>query len=233
MRVGLLLLVILLAAGCATPGEGPDVLGNGGFERGSEGWTWLDWSPNWMHAFEIVNGSAHTGNASLRTDVVSQANHTHGIVGATRVLSWRDVDNRVPQILEGWFRVNAWEHDESAGHAYAQVVIGLGPDNDTKAAVCNDMPNTPCQVAWPLVGVKLPPFYAFNRRFSFQDDETPHVGEWIHFRIHVADDYGRLWGHVSHFDTLILYLEARYDFDNGQKVTPIHLDVQWDDVTLR
>lgn len=228
-------LVPFALAGCSAPAaERPNVLHDAGFEEGGRGWDWIPSSPAWLHNFSVAE-EGRTGNRSLWLDVRDAPDQPVGIVGAVQNLT-RDEVPGVPRHLRGWYHVDEWE--AGAKKTYIQVVLGLQPAEGQGEPVCAygvdraDAAMAPCQLAYVLGGIDEDPFQIANRQFVFLERDAPQTGAWVRFEASPRADYEREWGDVGEFAQLRLYVEARYEFEEGEERRPVNVSVRWDDLYL-
>lgn len=208
--------------GLAVSGE--NLLINGSFEAGREGWFSIE-SDIWGPPFQVTDTYAAEGTQSARI-IASSADYpakkVH-ICGVIQEVSPKEF----PRRLRGRYRVNQWR--KGAGDLYVQfVVIVFGSDKMPPGLerVTNH------QVRYPLAGIDRPPFAIGNGRFVFITKAQPVTGQWVTFERDLHEDFGQQWGAVpTGFSKIRVLFEARWD--NRRPGGSHHLaDVCFDDLYL-
>lgn len=174
-------------------------LENAGFEDGSTGWSWLDWSNDWA-PFTVDDTRAAAGTRAARLAV-----HGRPEDRPTRVFGV--VQELAPAVfptqITGRYFVERWAPG-AAKKAYVQVVIiAMWP--------LGDMPSR--QLRYVLEGVTEQPYQMSNARYVFVNRRVqPETGRWLEFSLDVQQDYRRLWNDVPPDGTPFRVLfESRYD----------------------
>ncbi len=191
-------------------------LENPGFEDGSAGWKWLDWSGEWA-PFDIGGDRVASGAKAAHLAV-------RGEPGGPKTRVWGAVQELAPTVfptrISGRYYVERWEPG-AAKKAYAQVVIIAMQSR-------GDLPSM--QLRYILEGVTEQPYNMSNARYVFVHRRTqPELERWIDFSLDVQGDYRRLWGEVPRDGTPFRVLfEARYD-DKPPDGT-VTSDVWYDDL---
>lgn len=191
-------------------------LDNPGFEEGSTGWKWLDWSSNWA-PFDVVQGTAAGGDRSARLAV-------RGAPGDPETRVWGVVQEIAPEAfperISGRYRIDRWEPGAARKMYLQAVVISLHPEGP--------LPST--QVRYVLEGVTEPPYRMSNARYRFANRRpAPPQGEWIEFSLPVKRDFLDLWGKIPPPGTALRVLfEARYD--DKPRTGMAAADVYYDDL---
>ena len=240
-RAGLALL-LLAASGCGGPfGSAPlvpagfrdNLLENPGFESGEAGWTYPMESPYWG-SFEVVESPVHTGRRAvhlrLRAGSEDRATSTW-IEGVMQ----EPAPRRFPDVMGGFYRVEAWESEAEATHLYLQAVaIVWTPDAAKVVDPANPAANAGLQnyqIRFYLAGLEEPPFLLSNAKVAFVGRGRPEPGRWTYFEIPLREEFERQWGSVpSGYGRLRVLFEARWDSrPPGARVAA---DVYFDDLFL-
>ncbi|MDH5566925.1 MAG: hypothetical protein OEY15_09690 [Myxococcales bacterium] len=203
--VGLLCVVALGCAGCATGAAAPpspNLLQNGSFEQGRE--PWFDFQrpekPYWG-SFEISEAQASAGRHSLQLSLDSGNFPTStGIAGAAQDVATA----RLPRRLSGRYRVERWEPDTPT--QYIQLVVMAFDASNFRQIGAS------LQLSLILAGIDTPPFAIGNRRFEFAGPRDPELGRWIPFAFDLHEQFARHWGGVPvDLRSVRVFVEARFD----------------------
>jgi len=174
-------------------------LENPGFEDGSAGWKWLDWSNDWA-PFDIGEGRVASGTKAAHLAVRGEpGGPPTRVFGLVQELA----PTAFPTRISGRYYVERWAPG-TAKKAYTQVVIiAMQPRGDLPSM----------QLRYVLEGVTEQPYNMSNARYVFVHRRTqPELERWIDFALDVQGDYRRLWGEVPRDGTPFRVLfEARYD----------------------
>ena len=174
-------------------------LANAGFEDGTTGWSWLDWSNDWApFAVDELRAAAGTRAAHLTVTGRPQDRPTR-VFGVVQELA----PAVFPTEISGRYFVERWEPG-GAKKAYVQVVI-------IAMWALGDLPSR--QLRYILEGVTEQPYNMSNARYVFVNRRAqPETGRWLDFKLDVQGDYRRLWGDVPPDGTPFRVLfESRYD----------------------
>jgi hypothetical protein len=203
------------------PGEGHNILPNGGFEEGEKAWQWLSWSKGWA-PFAISRKVARTGSASALLDVSSAGDPRTTIVWG--VVQEIELPVSMPDCLEGYYYVDQWQR--GAARQYLQAVI---------IDLSQQLKNGNAQMRYILSGVTTQPYNLGNAHYVFLDPArktTPARKTWILFKTNPKQDFEKNWGYVPPAGhKLRVLFEARFD-----SRTPADPDaraaVHYDDIYL-
>lgn len=200
-------------------GGGGNLLDNGGFEDGKDGWSSLT-DDTWFPSFDLSD-IARTGTQSaqlrMRGGETEKPTLIHGIIQEVTPEAW-------PRELVARYRVDGWER--ATPKQYVQVIVmAWGADNVPD----RQFPNH--QIRYILAGITAPPFEIRNARYIFAGPPEPQQGEWIEFRRDIRQDFIDQWGAVPEgFDKIRVMFEVR--FDDKQPADAPSADVYWDDLYL-
>ena len=231
--------ILSLALGCALFGE-PSVprgfhgnlLENPGFEAGEAGWTYPVESPYWGN-FEVVESPVHSGRRAahlrLRAGPEDQT-RTVWILGVMQELR----PGRFPDVMGGFYRVDAWEKGDARTSLYLQAV-GIVWSDEAGVVINHGRPSSSpirnYQLRFYLAGVSEPPFRLGNSGFAFVSKEPPRRGEWTYFEVPLREEFQRQWGLVpERYDSLRVLFEARWD--TRPPGSTIVADAYFDDLFL-
>lgn len=211
---------VLAAASCGGGKGAPaELLTNAGFEDGKSGWTALTTDAVWEPRFDIADGVANSGARSaylkMRTDAATPKTH---IFGVTQEVT----PDAFPSEISGYYRVDNWQR--ATVKQYMQVVVVVfNAENKPDPAFPNH------QIRYILAGIGTPPFAIGNAKYMFLRPADPPQGQWVPFKLNVADDFQRLWGAVpEQFEKVRLLFEVRFD-DKAPDERP-SADVYFDDL---
>jgi hypothetical protein len=173
--------------------------------------------------FSIVpeKGRASSKAARLHIDSTTRTAKT-GISGVVQEVK----GDHVPEKLSGWYFVESW--DKHTPKLYLQAVVIVW--NDTQARQ-RQLVNAPSiQIAYTFTGVKEAPKVMTNRKFIVLGDETPKVGEWVHFEVNPRQDFVKLWNiDPAQYEFIRIFFELRYD-DMEPGSTPTKSTAYYDDL---
>jgi len=213
---------LLAALGCAglfatgrlvPPGFHDNLLANPGFEAGDEGWTYPVESENWGH-FEVAESPVHTGRRAARLRLRAGPEDQAKAVWVLGVM--QEVrPQRFPDVIGGFYRVEAWEKSDPRTQLYLQAVAIIWSD-EAGVVINRGRPSSSgiqnYQLRFYLAGVSEPPFRLGNAMFDFVSREPPRLGEWTYFEIPLREQFQRLWGLVpERYDRLRVLFEAHWD----------------------
>jgi len=211
------------SAACGGDGGGPpttasddgNLLLNAGFEDGDAPW----FSLNEEAAFAVSSDLGHSGEASALLRMRDPPEQT----GAKVYYLIQEVTpDSFPEEVSGYYRVEHWQR--GTPKQYLQfVVIAFGADN-----LPGGYPNH--QIRYLLAGIDRAPFAISNAFFQFLNTAEPALGEWVPFKVNVADDFSRLWGAVpKDFEKIRVLFEVRWD-DKSAGDGTAEADVYYDDL---
>jgi hypothetical protein len=211
---------------------GRNLFEDAGFEDGGRGWFFLEGNRAWG-GFTIVEEPVHSGRRAARLKVEWDPAEQHlrskvfGLIQEPR-------PDRFPDVLGGWYRVDAWEKEAEATSLYAQVVVGVMGDPKAARIVAPEDPTLQLnnyQLRYVLCGIDQPPFVMRNGRFVFRGPREPQPGRWVPFLIPVREDFERLWGSTPEgYANLRILVEARWD--NRPPGSAVLAEVTYDDLFL-
>jgi hypothetical protein len=185
--------LLVLAAGCASvlargrlvpPGFHTNLLENPGFEAGEAGWTYPVESDAWGH-FEVVESPVHRGRRAAHLRLRAGPEDTTKTVWVLGVMQELRPE-RFPDVMGGFYRVEAWEKGDPRTLLYLQAVAIVW--SDEAGLVINrgrpsSSPIRNYQLRFYLAGVSEPPFRLGNSGFAFVSREPPRPGEWTYFEV--------------------------------------------------
>lgn len=219
--------LITLMAACGgddkgAPDDPDNLLTNGNFEDGSEGWSTRDDTAT--ASSEVVR----TGSGSLLVSFAMDAESpVNGAALAFQELGLEEV----PEFLSFDYRIDDWIRGTDLQYVEAVVIVeGSGVGMPQCPAGGDPCPNI--QMRYVLAGVISEPTTIVNARWRFVGEQEPEAGEWLHFEADLRNDMTEAWGSLPSVVTSVkLQLEVRYE---GR--VPDELDgaanVYWDNVYL-
>lgn len=204
-------------SGCRSESHGPNLLKNGGFEEGHDGWTTLT-TEAWVPHFDVSESVSHTGQRSallrMRSDASTPSTRIWGVAQEIEAASF-------PQIVRGFYRVENWHRGTSKQYVQV-VVIVFDADNGPER-----YPNY--QIRYILAGIESPPFAIANARYIFTGASEPLASQWIPFQFDIARDFKTVWGAIpAGFSKIRVLFEVRFD-DKAPDERPA-ADVYFDDL---
>lgn len=233
--------LLVLAAGCggllagtrlAPEGFHGNLLANPGFEDGEAGWTYPVESESWGR-FEVVESPLHRGRRAVHLRLRAgpeDPTRTVWVVGVMQELR----PERFPDVIGGFYRVEAWEKGDAQADLSLQAVAIVGSDEDDAVGHRGRPTGSGIQsyqLRCYLAGVSRPPLPLGNSRFDFVTREPPRLGEWTYFEIPLREQFQRQWGLVpERSDRLRVLFETR--FDNRPPRATIVADAYFDDLFL-
>ena len=181
--------------------EPGNLLTNPGFESGTDGWVWFDWSKGW-NPFSHDTHHAYEGRGSIHFSLKDDDRQT-SVWGAVQELT---LETEIPECVEGYYYVDDWVRGE--WKQYLQLVIidlshTLGKNRGQ------------AQLRYVISGASQPPLNISNARYLFVETvrrETPVLKKWTKFSINPRVDFQKSWQYIpTKGATLRVLFEARYD----------------------
>ena len=213
-----------LVTDCAPPVPEENVLENPGFESGSA----EPWAPkeSWGTEIEVTDAQAQTGQYSVLLQMRSDDPPEGELARVYGV--FQDVrPEELPEIVSGCYFVERWE--QGTPNQYLQVVAIVQRARNIPQEVLDQGVDNH-QLRYILAGSAEQPTRISNARYVMVSREAPETGRWVPFRLHLRDDFERLWGDVpEHFDVLSLFFEVRWD-NRAPEDGPSVADVYYDDL---
>lgn len=201
------------------PNRPGNLFDNPGLEDGQEPW----FTKNPTRGFTVTDEFALTGTQSAyeRMDDPDDASGN----GKGYQLIQEITPAEMPEIVEGFYRVENWERGTPLQYLQFTIVADQPKNFDLLFA-----PNY--QLRYIIAGIDAPPLSIGNAEFVFLSREDPVIGEWTNFTANVREDFERLWGLVPEdFDKLTLFFEVRWDNKAAGSGAP-RADVYWDDLYI-
>lgn len=220
LALGLLLVAAACADGSETPpsgGSSPvtgNLFPNPGLEEGRDPWFSLK-PPDFLLTDDLAQSGSHSAHLPLQAD---QSEVDAKIIYLVQEVSPKEL----PEVISGYYRVESW--NRGTAKQYLQfVVIVRGADN-LPGGYSNH------QIRYLLAGIDRAPFAISNAFFQFLNTAEPALGEWVPFKVNVADDFSRLWGAVpKDFEKIRVLFEVRWD-DKSDGDGTAEADVYYDDL---
>ncbi len=185
--------------------EKENLLVNAGFEQGTNGWTWLDWSKGWS-GFSHDTKHAYEGDGSIHFSVVSDHRETTVWGAVQEPVLFDDI----PECIEGYYYVEDW--DNGPWKQYLQLVVidlthSLGPKQGQ------------AQLRYIISGSKTPPLNISNAQYLFLEKpraDKPKIGQWTRFVANPRRDFQENWQYTPTKNAKLRVLfEARYDLHSA------------------
>ncbi len=212
-RYAFFLIFLCFCAGCAPQNnaslpitgnapvnESENLLQNPGFEQGTEGWKWLDWSKGWA-PFALSTTRAYEGKQSLHLPILSSDRRPTVVWGGVQEIA---LSGDIPECIDGYYFVENWQ--SGTWKQYLQfVVIDLGHSLGEKQG------NS--QLRYVLTGSSEPPFQISNAHYLFAERrDMPETGKWVHFALNPRRDFQEMWQYTPGSGAnLRLLFEGRFD----------------------
>jgi hypothetical protein len=188
-----------------------------------EWWSFAEKNTESWVDFSIVpeKGRNQSKAARLLIDSTTRTAKT-GISGVVQEVK----GDHVPEKLSGWYFVESW--DKHTPKLYLQAVVIVWNDTEARQRQLVNAPSI--QIAYTFTGVKEAPKVMTNRKFIVLGDETPKVGEWVHFEVNPRQDFVKLWKiDPAQYEFIRIFFELRYD-DMESGSAPTKSTAYYDDL---
>ena len=199
--------------------ETGNILMNAGFEKGLDGWKWLDWSKGWA-PFALSTSHAYEGKQSLHLPVLSTDARQTVVWGGVQELT---IPDDIPECIEGYYYVENWS--KANWRQYLQLVV-----IDLSHPLGHNQGDA--QLRYIITGSKVPPLSISNAQYLFVEKErreTPVLGKWTHFSVNPRKDFKESWQYIPpKGSNLRVLFEGRFDYH--QSKTPARADVFFDNL---